>query len=76
MALSRTQLSAPAGWMVEGINWESFIVFINQFINLNLGAAIDSNIKWILFFMLTTVLAIPGLLIINKSSKGFNANIS
>jgi len=76
MALSRTQLSAPAGWMVEGINWESFIVFINQFINLNLGVVIDSNIKWILFFMLTTVLAIPGLLIISKGSKGFKAKIT
>ena len=71
MALSRTQLSAPAGWMVEGINWDGLIIFINNFVNLNLGAAPDNNIKWILFFMLTTVLAIPGLLLIRKSTKDF-----
>ena len=71
MALSRTQLSAPAGWMVEGINWDGLIIFINNFVNLNLGAAPDNNIKWILFFTLTTVLAIPGLLLIRKSTKDF-----
>ena len=71
MALSRTQLSAPAGWMVEGINWDGLIIFINHFVNLNLGAAPDNNIKWILFFTLTTVLAIPGLLLIRKSTKDF-----
>ncbi|MBT3938748.1 MAG: MFS transporter [Gammaproteobacteria bacterium] len=71
MALSRTQLSAPAGWMVEGINWESLIIFISQFININLESGLDSNIKWILFFIMTTILAIPGLLIINKGTKNF-----
>ena len=71
MALSRTQLSAPAGWMVEGINWDGLIIFINNFVNLNLGAAPDNNIKWILFFTLTTVLATPGLLLIRKSTKDF-----
>jgi hypothetical protein len=71
MALSRTQLSAPAGWMVEGINWDGLIIFINNFVNLNLGAVPDNNIKWILFFTLTTVLAIPGLLLIRKSTKDF-----
>lgn len=71
MALSRTQLSAPAGWMVEGINWDGLIIFINNFVNLNLVTAPDNNIKWILFFTLTTVLAIPGLLLIRKSTKDF-----
>ena len=69
MALSRTQLSAPAGWMVEGINWESLIIFISQFININLETILENNIKWILFFIITTILAIPGLLIIHKSTK-------
>ena len=71
MALSRTQLSAPAGWMVEGINWDGLKILISQFININLGSILDSNIKWILFFILTTILAIPGLLIINKGTKSF-----
>ena len=71
MALSRTQLSAPAGWMVEGINWDGLKILISQFININLGSILDSNIKWISFFILTTILAIPGLLIINKGTKSF-----
>ena len=71
MALSRTQLSAPAGWMVEVINWDSFIIFLSQFIPMNLETVFDNNIKWILFFIMTTILAIPGLLIINKSTKSF-----
>ena len=29
MALSRTQLSAPAGWMVEGIGWNGLFSFYN-----------------------------------------------
>ena len=57
--------------MVEGINWESLIIFISQFININLESGLDSNIKWILFFIMTTILAIPGLLIINKGTKNF-----
>jgi PAT family beta-lactamase induction signal transducer AmpG len=69
MALSRTQLSAPAGWMVEGINWEGIIIFISQFIPMNLETVFDNNIKWILFFIMTTIIAIPGLLIINKGTR-------
>ena len=30
---------------------------------------LDYNIKWILFFIITTIIAIPGLLIINKGTK-------
>jgi len=69
MALSRTQLSAPAGWMVEGINWDGIIIFISQFIPINLEIVLDDNIKWVLFFIITTIIAIPGLLIINKGTK-------
>ena len=57
--------------MVEGINWDSFIIFLSQFIPMNLETVFDNNIKWILFFIMTTILAIPGLLIINKSTKSF-----
>jgi hypothetical protein len=56
---------------VEGINWDGLKILISQFININLGSILDSNIKWILFFILTTILAIPGLLIINKGTKSF-----
>ena len=69
MALSRTQLSAPAGWMVEEINWDGIIIFISQFIPINLETVLDDNIKWVLFFIITTIIAIPGLLIINKGTK-------
>ena len=70
MALSRTQLSAPAGWMVEGINWDWVIIFLNPFMNINLVEGLDGNIKWVIFFVITTVLAVPGLLIIHKGTKG------
>ena len=70
MALSRTQLSAPAGWMVEGINWDWLIIFLNPFMNINLVEGLDGNIKWVIFFVITTVLAVPGLLIIHKGTKG------
>ena len=70
MALSRTQLSAPAGWMVEGINWDWLIIFLNPFMNINLVEGLDGNIKWVMFFVITTVLAVPGLLIIHKGTKG------
>jgi len=70
MALSRTQLSAPAGWMVEGINWDWVIIFLNPFMNINLVEGLDGNIKWVMFFVITTVLAVPGLLIIHKGTKG------
>jgi len=71
MALSRTQLSAPAGWMVEGINWDWAITFLNPFMHINLVEGLDGNIKWVMFFVITTILAIPGLLIIHKGTKGF-----
>ena len=70
MALSRTQLSAPAGWMVEGINWDWVIIFLKLFMNINLVEGLDGNIKWVMFFVITTVLAVPGLLIIHKGTKG------
>ena len=71
MALSRTQLSAPAGWMVEGINWDWAIIFLNPFMHINLVEDLDGNIKWVMFFVITTILAVPGLLIIHKGTKGF-----
>ena len=58
MALSRTQLSAPAGWMVEGIGWNGLFSFYNL-----------EHIDWVCFFILTTLLAIPALLILKKATK-------
>ena len=58
MALSRTQLSAPAGWMVEGIGWNGLFSFYNL-----------EHIDWVCFFILTTLLAIPALLILQKANN-------
>ena len=38
--------------------------------NINLVEGLDGNIKWVMFFVITTVLAVPGLLIIHKGTKG------
>jgi hypothetical protein len=56
--------------MVEGINWDWLIIFLNPFMNINLVEGLDGNIKWVIFFVITTVLAVPGLLIIHKGTKG------
>ena len=58
MALARTQLSAPSGWMVEGIRWNNFLPFYNI-----------EHLHWICFFILTAILALPALLILNKATK-------
>jgi len=73
MALSRTQLSAPAGWMVEGIDWGFVIIFLNQFLNFNIEFM---NMKWIIFFILTTVLAFPGLLLIKRASINLGIKVN
>ena len=52
MALSRTHLSAPAGWMVEGINWESFLNFLSTLSPLHLEILSGNNTKWIWFFII------------------------
>ena len=58
MALSRTQLSAPSGWLVEGINWERYFSFLYV-----------SNLDWVCFFVLTVLLSIPALLIVFRAAK-------
>ena len=69
MALSRTQLSAPAGWMVEGINWESFLLFLSTLAPLHLEILLENNLKWICFFVATTLFALPGLLLLRRANK-------
>ena len=58
MALARTQLSAPSGWMVEGIGWNNLLPFYNL-----------EYLDWLCFFILTAFLAIPALLILGKAAK-------
>ena len=58
MALSRTQLSAPSGWLVEGINWERYFSFLYV-----------SNLDWVCFFVLTVLLSIPALLLVFRAAK-------
>ncbi len=58
MALARTQLSAPSGWMVEGITWNNFLPFLYL-----------EHLDWVCFFTLTAILALPALLILNKATK-------
>ena len=71
MAIARTQLSAPSGWMVEGINWDTFLIFISTLIPLHLEVLLENNFKWICFFIATTVLALPGLLLVRKANKTY-----
>jgi len=71
MAIARTQLSAPSGWMVEGINWDTFLIFISTLIPLHLEVLLENNSKWICFFIATTVLALPGLLLVRKANKTY-----
>jgi PAT family beta-lactamase induction signal transducer AmpG len=58
MALSRTQLSAPSGWLVEGIHWERYFSFLYV-----------GNLDWVCFFVLTVLLSIPALLIVFRAAK-------
>ena len=58
MALSRTQLSAPSGWFVEGIHWERYFSFLYV-----------SNLDWVCFFVLTVLLSIPALLLVFRAAK-------
>ncbi len=58
MALARTQLSAPSGWMVEGIGWNNLLPFYNL-----------EYLDWLCFFILTAFLAMPALLILGKAAK-------
>ena len=58
MALARTQLSAPSGWMVEGIGRNNLLPFYNL-----------EYLDWLCFFILTAFLAIPALLILGKAAK-------
>jgi PAT family beta-lactamase induction signal transducer AmpG len=57
MAVARTWLSAPSGWLVEHVDWAAAAhVLVGT-----LSGSIAEQINWIGFFLLTTVAALPGL---------------
>jgi PAT family beta-lactamase induction signal transducer AmpG len=57
MAVARTWLSAPSGWLVEHVDWAGAFAALGA----GLPAAIAGQVNWIGFFLLTTVAAVPGL---------------
>jgi MFS transporter, PAT family, beta-lactamase induction signal transducer AmpG len=61
MAGGRTLLSSPAGWLVENVHWADAWIWIT-------GTAppetVALQVNWIGFFILTTIAAIPGLLVL------------
>ncbi|MFP6759079.1 MAG: hypothetical protein VCC99_12815, partial [Alphaproteobacteria bacterium] len=57
MAVARTWLSAPSGWLVEHVDWAAAAHGLVG----ALSVSITEQINWIGFFLLTTVAALPGL---------------
>jgi PAT family beta-lactamase induction signal transducer AmpG len=58
MAVARTWLSSPAGWLVENVNWAGLTALLGA----AMPPAAAQRVNWIGFFLLTTVAAVPGLL--------------
>lgn len=57
MAVARTWLSAPSGWLVENVDWAAAAhVLVGT-----LTGSLAEQVNWIGFFLLTTVAALPGL---------------
>jgi PAT family beta-lactamase induction signal transducer AmpG len=61
MAGGRTLLSSPAGWLVEHVQWAGAWVWITGTAPPD---AVALQVNWIGFFILTTLAAIPGLLVL------------
>jgi PAT family beta-lactamase induction signal transducer AmpG len=57
MAVARTWLSAPSGWLVEHVDWAAAAHGLVG----SLSVSITEQINWIGFFLLTTFAALPGL---------------
>ncbi|HEY7676321.1 MAG TPA: MFS transporter [Candidatus Methylomirabilis sp.] len=61
MAVARTWLSSPAGWLVERLPWAGIAAAVG-------GAAVSEGLagrlNWIGFFLLTAFAALPGLLLL------------
>ncbi len=64
MALARTLLSSPAGWLVENVEWSAYWVALVG----PLAQAWAGRIDWIGFFVMTTFAALPGLVLLARLS--------
>ena len=58
MAISRTWLSSPSGWLIDNINWD---LIINK---AGLGSIVFNNSDWFGFFIITAIMALPGLIVL------------
>ena len=56
MAFSRTWLAAPAGWLIDTVSWIKYLKLI--------GLDKVNNPEWVGFFIITTLFAIPSLILI------------
>ena len=56
MAFSRTWLAAPAGWLIDTVIWIKYLKLI--------GLDKVNNPEWVGFFIITTLFAIPSLILI------------
>ena len=61
MAGGRTLLSSPAGWLVENVNWAGAWTWVT---NTPPPESVALQVNWIGFFVLTTLAAIPGLVVL------------
>lgn len=63
MAFSRTWLSAPAGWIIDNLNWVNYFKL--------LGMENINNPEWVGFFIITALFCIPAIIFIYyiKESK-------
>jgi PAT family beta-lactamase induction signal transducer AmpG len=61
MAVARTWLSTPAGWLVERIDWAKLAAVAGGAV---FSRPMAQRVNWIGFFLLTTVAALPGLLLL------------
>jgi len=61
MAGGRTLLSSPAGWLVEHVNWAGAWTWVT---GTAPPQAVALQVNWIGFFVLTTLAAIPGLVVL------------
>lgn len=61
MAVARTWLSSPAGWLVEHVPWAGLAAALGV---AALPEALAGRLNWIGFFVLTAFVALPGLLLL------------
>ena len=62
MAFSRTWLSAPAGWIIDNLNWVSYFKLV--------GIENINNPEWVGFFIITALFCIPAIIFIHYIKEG------